>query len=130
MPRLRHGATPNIAEIEATLAIISAAYQSPAVNDLIEAITVEEQTEAGESVEILNLIKALGLQKFGFMLPNDEPNLLPVTAETPGFLTALGQSMLDPGPAAPDNPGDADIPAAYTYFGQFIDHDVTLETFS
>jgi hypothetical protein len=26
--------------------------------------------------------------------------------------------------------GDADIPAVYTYFGQFVDHDITLETAS
>jgi hypothetical protein len=36
--------------------------------------------------------------------------------------------MQDPG--AGGDPGDSTIPAIYTYFGQFIDHDITLEASS
>ena len=31
--------------------------------------------------------------------------------------------MVDPGPAT----GDGKVPAIYTYFGQFVDHDITFE---
>ncbi|HEV3015314.1 MAG TPA: hypothetical protein VG499_18735, partial [Actinomycetota bacterium] len=34
--------------------------------------------------------------------------------------------MVDPGPAT----GDGRVPAIYTYFGQFVDHDITFETSS
>jgi hypothetical protein len=68
------------------------------------------------------------LQRFDFMFPElqaDEANLLPTSADTPQRLIALGKAM---GEADPDGgSGDSDIPAAYTYFGQFIDHDITLE---
>jgi nucleoid-associated protein YgaU len=52
---------------------------------------------------------------------------LPESADTVAQLKALGRSMEDPGG---DDPGDADIPAVYTYFGQFVDHDITLEASS
>jgi Animal haem peroxidase len=44
-------------------------------------------------------------------------------------LIALGKAMSEPasGPAARDNP---DIPAGYTYFGQFVDHDITFDPVS
>lgn len=44
-------------------------------------------------------------------------------------LVALGNAMVDPKPSDPagDNP---DIPAGFTYFGQFVDHDVTFDTTS
>ena len=32
--------------------------------------------------------------------------------------------MVDPGVAT----GDSNVPAIYTYFGQFVDHDITLES--
>ncbi|MEV6305280.1 LysM peptidoglycan-binding domain-containing protein [Actinoplanes sp. NPDC051861] len=56
-------------------------------------------------------------------LQEDEVNLLPTSRDTLVKLKALGASMEDA-----DRPGeDSPIPAAYTYLGQFIDHDVTLE---
>src|ERR687887_1557182 len=44
-------------------------------------------------------------------------------------LIALGKAMSEPssGPAARDNP---DIPAGYTYLGQFVDHDITFDPVS
>lgn len=42
-------------------------------------------------------------------------------------LLALGTAMIDPtGPPAAQ--GDSTVPAVYTYWGQFIDHDITLNT--
>jgi hypothetical protein len=52
---------------------------------------------------------------------------LPPFAPDDAALTALADSMADtPGPDG-DNP---DIPAGYTYLGQFIDHDITFDPVS
>ncbi|GIF21833.1 nucleoid-associated protein YgaU [Actinoplanes tereljensis] len=67
-----------------------------------------------------------GSQSFDFLFPSlqdDEANLLPQGANTPELLKNLGSSMVDTDAAGEDSP----IPAAYTYFGQFVDHDITLE---
>lgn len=71
------------------------------------------------------------LQDFDFMFPRlqkDPDNLLPESGETPAKLANLAQTMKEANPGSPD--GDSDIPAAYTYFGQFVDHDITLEAVS
>ncbi len=65
---------------------------------------------------------------FGFLFPglqNDPDNLLPESRATRDALVELGRTMLDEGDDA--GGGDSHIPAAYTYFGQFVDHDITLE---
>ena len=41
-------------------------------------------------------------------------------------LKALGRSMVEEHPGAPF--ADSEQPAGYTYFGQFVDHDITFET--
>ena len=67
-------------------------------------------------------------QDFDFLFPDlqDDPaNLLPESRATRDALVALGRTMLDAGGDA--GGGDSRIPAAYTYFGQFVDHDITLE---
>ncbi|ANC30614.1 peroxidase family protein [Isoptericola dokdonensis] len=49
-----------------------------------------------------------------------------VEADTVAALEALGTAMIEaPGP---DPAGDSTVPAVYTYWGQFIDHDITLNT--
>jgi len=59
--------------------------------------------------------------KFGRMFPSLPP--LEV-ADDPLF--ELAEAMLDPGPALPA--GDAlNLPAGFTYLGQFVDHDITLD---
>lgn len=45
----------------------------------------------------------------------------------PQALAELAQAMLDPDDDAGDNPS---IPAGFTYLGQFVDHDITLDTTS
>ncbi|GAA0421986.1 hypothetical protein Aca07nite_09700 [Actinoplanes capillaceus] len=57
------------------------------------------------------------------MLQDDEANLLPRLPDTPAKLKRLGQAMTDDEGREDNGP----IPAAYTYLGQFIDHDITLE---
>ncbi|MGH6965811.1 MAG: peroxidase family protein [Phenylobacterium sp.] len=65
---------------------------------------------------------------FNFMFPALRAvpaNLLPVGATTVANLKLLGAAMED---TQSENPvGNGTIPAAYTYFGQFLDHDVTLQ---
>jgi hypothetical protein len=67
------------------------------------------------------------LHKFDYLFPTlqtDPDELLPETEpkKTVTRLRALADTM------AGDNDGpDSGIPAAYTYFGQFVDHDITLE---
>ncbi len=52
---------------------------------------------------------------------------LPFTSANKALLEKLGALMGDPGPAVqPDSP----IPAGFTYAGQFIDHDITLDVSS
>src|SRR5688572_9775281 len=64
---------------------------------------------------------------FGYMFPElqrDDSNLLPNSLETVNSLRVLGKSMRDPGEGKiPGIPAQA-IP---TYFGPFVDHDITLE---
>jgi hypothetical protein len=71
--------------------------------------------------------KIVGLTPFDYMFPRlqDEPDaLLPPTKEVVQNLIDLGKTM-----NAPTGQKDSasTIPAAYTYFGQFVAHDITLE---
>jgi nucleoid-associated protein YgaU len=111
MPRLGHGAVPSL--------------------DLLQSI----QTELARRSQDLPLAFAAAaptdVQDFDLLfssLQDDPANLLPESTDTVRHLKDLGRSMLDPGTADPAaDPGDADLPAAYTYFGQFVDHDITFE---
>lgn len=74
---------------------------------------------------------------FRYMFPelqSDDANVLPPTDDTVAALKVLAEVMTDLGEQAPTGgvkgPGDSDIPAAYTYFGQFLDHDITFDTTS
>ncbi len=97
-------------------------------------ITIEQAKDASEKSPFGML--ALGVpvspggpdfHRFGYLfsdLQQDDANLLPVTPETVANLKRLGQSMQDQGPGVE---GNSSVPAAYTYLGQFIDHDLTFE---
>jgi hypothetical protein len=61
--------------------------------------------------------KSERLSSFGRMFPK-----LKGFVPTDEALTALVQTQLDPGADELDNEG---VPAGFTYFGQFIDHDLT-----
>ena len=70
-------------------------------------------------------------QDFGFLFPelqDDPDNLLPERRATRNALVDLGLAMRDTGDVA--GGGNIGIPSAYTYFGQFVDHDITLEATS
>jgi hypothetical protein len=53
--------------------------------------------------------------------------LLPESNDTVAALRELGRVMADPGDTTAESL-DSTIPAIYTYFGQFIDHDITART--
>ena len=75
--------------------------------------------------------KLVDLQAFDFMFPKlqeNPKNLLVETRDTRDALIDLGRVMRDTQTDRPS--GDGPIPAVYTYFGQFVDHDVTLEAAS
>ncbi|HKI02907.1 MAG TPA: heme peroxidase family protein [Thermoanaerobaculia bacterium] len=66
-----------------------------------------------------------GLTSFGYLFPDlqeDPTDLLPRGSGTLRALDKLGRDMVDTG-----NGESSDIPAAYTYFGQFVDHDIVME---
>jgi hypothetical protein len=70
------------------------------------------------------------LLNFDFLfqeLQIDSANLLPETPATRESLVVLGHTMRAVSGGASD---DSAIPAAYTYFGQFVDHDLTSEELS
>jgi hypothetical protein len=67
--------------------------------------------------------------KFGYMFPASVRNAskLPFTVTIQALLTQLGNLM---GDAGRETGADSIIPAGYTYFGQFVDHDITLDVSS
>lgn len=101
-----------------------------------ETITIEQFQNARASVAE-NIAKVplgfaasqpVDLKAFDFMFPklqNNPNNLLPEDPATPASLARLGKTMVDI--TGNDPAGDSKIPAIMTYFGQFIDHDITLE---
>jgi hypothetical protein len=95
--------------------------------DNLEALGAAVASRDPELAEALAPAR-LNLRAFDFLFPDlqeDESNLLPKSPETPQRLIALGQAM---GESPPDaGGGESVIPAVYTYLGQFIDHDITLE---
>src|SRR5215217_1087451 len=104
---------------------------SPQHGQLASLAQVKEKLDA-----IRNILLELGLASaplsftklspYGYMFPElqDDPDaLLPEDESTVEKLIALGHSMKEPA----GTPRESSIPSAYTYFGQFIDHDVTQE---
>jgi hypothetical protein len=67
-----------------------------------------------------------GISRFDYLFPELQfaAALLPETPHMRGQLMNLGLTMMD---AANEFTPNSTIPAAYTYFGQFVDHDITFE---
>lgn len=66
----------------------------------------------------------LSLGNFGKLFPELDP--LPVNADQARLLGGAGSSMHD----QHDTTADSNVPAGYTFFAQFVDHDITLDTTS
>jgi len=66
---------------------------------------------------------------FGYLTPPKVRNAtsLPFNATTRDLMDRLGALMGDPGR---ETAGDSGIPAGFTYVGQFVDHDITLDVSS
>jgi hypothetical protein len=64
--------------------------------------------------------------KFGRLFPT-LPSFAPDTTQVRGALLRLGEpgGPMDPGGA--ENPDNPEIPAGFTFLGQFIDHDLTFD---
>lgn len=58
---------------------------------------------------------------FGRMFPDLTPLIVPEAA-----LVELGEAMHDTAPGDPAG-NNSDVPAGFTYLGQFVDHDITLD---
>src|SRR5262245_45267880 len=66
---------------------------------------------------------------FGYFFPpsRNPDDYLPVTADTVAQLDDLGNIMVDAAAAAPGN-ADSSLPPVLTYWGQFLDHELTART--
>jgi len=65
---------------------------------------------------------------YGYLLDTLKADPQPWLKESPEIiegLTKLGETMRSAG----DESSPSDVPAAYTYFGQFVDHDLTMMDF-
>ena len=65
---------------------------------------------------------------FGYMFPRlarRRKKVIKYTSANRSLLEQLGSEM-----GSKPNTADTSIPAGYTYLGQFIDHDITLDPFS
>src|SRR5262249_10031790 len=102
-----------------------------------EIISLNQLEKAVSDIRKLNAalgltsapVKILGLTPYDYMFPklqSDPDALLPddKPAKTVESLIALAQTMRETG-GTPDL--DSPISAAYTYFGQFVSHDITLD---
>ena len=100
------------------------AHGSPVlIEHLNEATERINKINAGLSIPVATISQ---LSRFDYLFPEilkDPANLLPVSKDTVANLIRLGKTMLDPGHGNLDSA----TPSIYTYFGQFVDHDITLE---
>jgi hypothetical protein len=87
------------------------------LNNLQQSVTA--------SVSSLPAVVLSGYEFLFHDLQANPKNRLPENNETASRLIDLGRTMLDPNPLSEKD--NSDIPSAYTYFGQFIDHDLTRQ---
>jgi Animal haem peroxidase len=96
--------------------------------------TLKKLSDAIEKVSDVNDQAALPFSfaitrdtsRFDYLFPALQVpgSLLPEAPETREALVALGMSMREPDG---DTTADSLVPSIYTYLGQFVDHDITLE---
>jgi hypothetical protein len=84
-----------------------------------EAVASNEMGEDTTRLVVAN--NFLGPKRFGKMFPDLEPFRPPDDA-----LRNLGRAMKEISPEAPAL-NNSDIPAGFTYLGQFVDHDITFD---
>src|SRR5262245_31420742 len=99
-----------------------------------QELSLEKLSAAEKSLKVMNReiplpfsIEEARENRFDYLFPNlqeDDATLLPESPQTRTQLIELGITMRDKGGTS--NP-DSATPSAYTYFGQFVDHEITLE---
>jgi hypothetical protein len=95
------------------------------LGEACEAVA-ERVAEVGPGFAVVKRVEFERRFDFLFLELQDDPdNLLPVTQKTRDDLVKLGDAMADRGRDAAA--GDSNFSSAFTYFGQFVDHDITLE---
>ena len=90
-------------------------------------------TRTRRALTITALIAALAMPMgVAIAAPGPDPNFIRSFPDLPGFteptqqqIADLAQGMLDPNADTGDNLG---FTSGFTYFGQFLDHDLTLDT--
>jgi hypothetical protein len=99
----------------------------------VEALTPETKRFHGAKVPLSYFpwtkVSSPCADMFGYMSPDAvrTATKLPFDQPTQDLLKELGQFM---GSATPTGGADSKIPAGFTYFGQFVDHDITFDTSS
>src|SRR5215204_6549989 len=95
------------------------------LNEAREAVS-ERIAEVGPAFAVDKRVEFERRFDFLFLeLQNDPNNLLPEARKTRDALVDLGEAMADDGTDAAA--GDSTFSAAFAYFGQYVDHDITLE---
>ncbi len=99
--------------------------------DAVQAARERAVTASDAAEPVAFLAAPSDLQDFDYLFPtlqSDPQALLAESPETVANLKRLAVTMADDD--LPGQDGNSPIPAAYTYFGQFVDHDITLEVTS
>ncbi len=106
---------------------------TPTVAQSIKALEAPVRRFHGTKVPLSwfprELVDPQRADTFGYMFSASVRNAtkLPFNVSTQALLTQLGNLM---GDAGRDTGADSIIPAGHTYFGQFVDHDITLDVSS
>jgi hypothetical protein len=105
-------------------------HGSGSLNPMIYSEDASLPTKKGDAVRGFARLFTLKRHSGGEPMYGDsDPGLLP-HASPIYDLRALGVQMVEPPEHDTDPAGDAEMPAGFTFLGQFIDHDITLDTIS
>jgi hypothetical protein len=128
---IRHGGHVSETASPGAVAIARQRADVTLVTDTVAGATAPASTVGAAPRESEEVVFTT---RFDYLFPEltDDKHHLPTSTTTVNGLNALGDAMVeDPLPPG-DNPlqatGNSTIPTVYTYWGQFIDHDLTANT--
>lgn len=127
---VRHGG--HVAE-EASQPVVELAERREDITTLARALPGYFKTEGATALPEAEVFKTPFDYLFPDLAKNDDAHLLADDpTKTVDALNALGDAMVEDSLAPGEGPlqaaGNSTIPAIYTYWGQFIDHDLTANT--
>jgi hypothetical protein len=127
-PQVRKAALQGLLQRIPDLPTLSAERQE-SVQQLREAVKRFHGTKVPLTYFPGAVVRSPCADKFGYMMPASVRNAtkLAFNLGTQQLLGQLGTAMGDPNAQAGP---DSSVPAGFTYFGQFVDHDVTFDTSS